>query len=103
MGYAQLTITQAIIYCNTCAAANVLAEQLTERGFTDAVLHAELDQAKRDSVMHDFRSGACRNLISADSFIRGIDLGQGPLFINYELPTTMESYLLRMGRSCRFG
>jgi len=101
--YETLTITQAIIYCNTRRKVDFLADQLTKRDFTVSTMHAELDQKERDLVMREFRSGSSRVLISTDLLARGIDVQQVSLVINYDLPQNMENYLHRIGRSGRFG
>jgi len=101
--YETLTITQAIIYCNTRRKVDFLADQLGKRDFTISTMHAELDQKERDLVMREFRSGSSRVLISTDLLARGIDVHQVSLVINYDLPSNMENYLHRIGRSGRFG
>mmetsp|Transcript_4156 Transcript_4156/g.12136 ORF Transcript_4156/g.12136 Transcript_4156/m.12136 type:complete len:392 (-) Transcript_4156:56-1231(-) len=101
--YETLTITQAIIYCNTRRKVDFLADQLSKRDFTISTMHAELDQKERDLVMREFRSGSSRVLISTDLLARGIDVQQVSLVINYDLPGNMENYLHRIGRSGRFG
>jgi len=101
--YETLTITQAIIYCNTRRKVDFLQDQLTKRDFTVSVMHAELDQKERDLVMREFRSGSSRVLVSTDLLARGIDVQQVSLVINYDLPQNMENYLHRIGRSGRFG
>jgi len=101
--YETLTITQAIIYCNTRRKVDFLADQMTKRDFTVSTMHAELDQKERDLIMREFRSGSSRVLISTDLLARGIDVQQVSLVINYDLPHNMENYLHRIGRSGRFG
>jgi translation initiation factor 4A len=101
--YETLTITQAIIYCNTRRKVDFLQDQLSKRDFTVSVMHAELDQKERDLVMREFRSGSSRVLVSTDLLARGIDVQQVSLVINYDLPQNMENYLHRIGRSGRFG
>jgi len=101
--YETLTITQAIIYCNTRRKVDFLQKSLSGRDFTVSVMHAELDQKERDLVMREFRSGSSRVLISTDLLARGIDVQQVSLVINYDLPPNMENYLHRIGRSGRFG
>jgi len=101
--YETLTITQAIIYCNTRRKVDFLADQLQKRDFTISTMHAELDQKERDLVMREFRSGSSRVLISTDLLARGIDVQQVSLVINFDLPSNMENYLHRIGRSGRFG
>jgi translation initiation factor 4A len=101
--YETLTITQAIIYCNTRRKVDFIADQLTKRDFTISTMHADLDQKERDLVMREFRSGSSRVLVSTDLLARGIDVQQVSLVINFELPTNTENYLHRIGRSGRFG
>jgi len=101
--YETLTITQAIIYCNTRRKVEFLSDQLAKRDFTISIMHADLDQKERDLVMREFRSGSSRVLISTDLLARGIDVQQVSLVINFDLPSNMENYLHRIGRSGRFG
>merc|ERR1719287_319288 len=101
--YETLTITQAIIYCNTRKKVDYLTDQMSKRDFTVSTMHAELDQKERDLIMREFRSGSSRVLISTDLLARGIDVQQVSLVINFDLPQNMENYLHRIGRSGRFG
>jgi translation initiation factor 4A len=101
--YETLTITQAIIYCNTRRRVDWLADQMTKRDFTVSTMHADLDQKERDLIMREFRSGSSRVLISTDLLARGIDVQQVSLVINFDLPSNVENYLHRIGRSGRFG
>jgi len=101
--YETLTITQAIIYCNTRRKVDFLKDQMEKRDFTVSTMHAELDQKERDLIMREFRSGSSRVLISTDLLARGIDVQQVSLVINYDLPSNLENYLHRIGRSGRFG
>merc|ERR1719454_2399787 len=89
-----LTITQAIIYCNTRRKADFLAQKLTKCDFTVSIMHADLDQRECDRIMQEFRSGSPQVLISTTLMARGIYLQQvSPLVINYDLPQNMENYL----------
>merc|ERR1712166_1427054 len=91
--YETLTITQAIIYCNTRRKVDFLADALAKRDFTISTMHAELDQKERDLIMREFRSGSSRVLISTDLLACGIDVQQVSLVINYDLPTNRENYI----------
>ena len=59
--------------------------------------------AERIHVMHQFRTGESRVLISTDLLARGIDVQQVSLVINYDIPRNIESYIHRIGRSGRYG
>lgn len=101
--YETLTITQAIIYCNTRRKVDYLTSEMTKRDFTVSATHGEMDMKERETIMTDFRSGATRVLITTDLLARGIDVQQVSLVINYDLPTNRENYIHRIGRSGRFG
>lgn len=101
--YETLTITQAIIYCNTRRKVDWLQQEMQKRDFTVSTMHSDLDQKERELIMREFRSGSSRVLISTDLLARGIDVQQVSLVMNYELPSNLENYLHRIGRSGRFG
>jgi ATP-dependent RNA helicase len=101
--YDTLTITQAVIFCNTKQKVDWLAEKMKEKNFTVSAMHGDMDQTQRDTVMDEFRSGSSRVLIATDLWGRGIDVQQVSLVICYDLPTNRELYIHRIGRSGRFG
>lgn len=101
--YDSLTITQAVIFCNTKVKVTWLAEQMRKANFTVIAMHGDMKQDERDTVMSDFRSGKSRVLISTDVWARGIDVQQVSLVINYDLPLDHANYIHRIGRSGRFG
>merc|ERR1712070_576368 len=101
--YDTLTITQAVIFCNTKRKVDWLTEKMREANFTVSSMHGEMPQKERDAIMTEFRQGASRVLITTDVWARGIDVQQVSLVINYDLPTNRENYIHRIGRSGRFG
>lgn len=101
--YATVTITQAIIYCNTRRKVDWLTENMQERDFTVSSMHGDMDQREREIIMREFRSGSSRVLVTTDLLARGIDVQQVSLVINFDLPTNRENYIHRIGRSGRFG
>lgn len=101
--YENLSISQAIIFCNTRRTVEWLSEQLNEKGFAVSPFHSEMEQHQRDDLMKSFRSGLTRVLVTTDILGRGIDVQQVSLVFNYDIPTKKESYIHRIGRSGRFG
>ncbi|KAG2219978.1 hypothetical protein INT45_001877 [Circinella minor] len=108
--YDTLTITQAVIFCNTRRKVGLfvflvdwLTEKMRESNFTVSAMHGEMPQKERDAIMQEFRQGASRVLITTDVWARGIDVQQVSLVINYDLPSNRELYIHRIGRSGRFG
>ncbi|KAK9191286.1 hypothetical protein WN943_019898 [Citrus x changshan-huyou] len=113
--YDTLTITQAVIFCNTKRKVDWLTEKMRGYNFTVSSMHGDMPQKERDAIMGEFRSGTTRVLITTDVWARGLDVQQAILFfflflfcnvslvINYDLPNNRELYIHRIGRSGRFG
>ncbi|KAG1715039.1 Eukaryotic initiation factor 4A-II [Nymphon striatum] len=101
--YETLTITQAVIFCNTRRKVEWLTAKLHEKDFTVSAMHGEMEQKERDLIMREFRSGSSRVLITTDLLARGIDVQQVSLVINFDLPNNRENYIHRIGRGGRFG
>ncbi|OMP05197.1 hypothetical protein COLO4_08997 [Corchorus olitorius] len=110
--YDTLTITQAVIFCNTKRKVDWLTERMQKNNFTVSSMHGDMPQRERDTIMGDFKGGVTRVLITTDVWARGLDVQQASLFgpgslvslvINYDLPNNRELYIHRIGRSGRFG
>ncbi|CAH9084336.1 unnamed protein product [Cuscuta epithymum] len=101
--FSKLQINQSIIFCNSVNRVELLARKITELGYSCFYIHAKMLQDHRNKVFHDFRNGACRNLVCTDLFTRGIDIQAVNVVINFDFPKNSETYLHRVGRSGRFG
>merc|ERR1712083_162547 len=101
--YDSVAITQAVIFCNNKKKVDWLAQHMRAANFPIASIHGDMLQKERDSVMEDFRQGKARQLIATDLIGRGLDVQQVSLVINYDIPTSREFYIHRIGRSGRFG
>jgi len=101
--YDTLTITQAVIFCNTRVKVDWLTDKMRKANFTVASMHGDMPQNEREEIMQSFRGGENRVLITTDIWARGIDVQQVSLVINYDLPNNRELYIHRIGRSGRFG
>ena len=93
--YNTLTITQAVIFCNTRKKVDWLADKLHEASFTVSAMHGDMPQSERDKIMEEFRAGNSRVLIATDVWGRGLDVQQVSLVINYDLPNSRELYIHR--------
>ncbi|KAK1817517.1 RNA-dependent ATPase rok1 [Friedmanniomyces endolithicus] len=68
-----------------------------------AVLHADLTDTARDSVMTRFRKGEIWVLITTDLLSRGVDFRGINAVVNYDIPTSSAAYVHRIGRTGRAG
>jgi len=101
--YDALTITQAVIFCNTKKKVDWLSDKMTKANFDVVSMHGDMPQGERTAIMDSFRQAKSRVLITTDIWARGLDVSHVSLVINYDLPNDRELYLHRIGRSGRFG
>ncbi|TEB39380.1 DEAD-domain-containing protein [Coprinellus micaceus] len=101
--YETVTITQAVIFCNTRRKVDWLTEKMHAREFTVSAMHSGMDPKQCDLLRKEFRSGSSRVLITTGLLARVIDAQQVSLVINYDFPTNRENYTHRIGCGGRFG
>ena len=77
--------------------------KLTSKNFTVTSIHSDMPQAERTRIVNEFRNGEARILLSTDLLSRGIDVQQVSIVINYDVPSNVDNYIHRIGRSGRFG
>ena len=94
---------QCIIFCERKRWSDKLYRQLKPHQPKTAVTHGDLPQAQRERIMAGFRSGQITYLIATDVASRGIDVTGITHVINYDLPTDIENYVHRIGRTGRIG
>jgi len=93
----------AIVFCRTRTEVDELAETLSARGYASEALHGGMTQEQRDKVMRRLRAGEAELLIATDVAARGLDVEHLTHVVNYDLPTSPESYVHRIGRVGRAG
>src|SRR5690606_40394013 len=93
----------AILFCRTRLEVDRLAEVLMRDGHAVAALHGGLTQEQRDRVLQRFKAEKIRMLIATDVAARGLDVEHLSHVVNYDLPTSPEPYVHRIGRTGRAG
>jgi ATP-dependent RNA helicase DeaD len=93
----------AIIFVRTKRRVDEVSEALKKRGFSSEGIHGDLTQAKRDSVIRQFREKTIDILVATDVAARGLDISGVTHVFNYDLPQDPESYVHRVGRTGRAG
>lgn len=99
----QQKATAAIIFCNMKTGCDDIAHQLRQKGLHALALHGDLEQKERNEVLLQFSHQSCTLLVATDVAARGIDIKDLPLVINFDLPSTPEMYVHRIGRTGRNG
>lgn len=93
----------AIVFTNTKAMADQVADQLIEKGMKVGKLHGDLTPRERTKVMKQIRNLDFQYIIATDLAARGIDIEGVSHVINYELPQDLDFYIHRAGRTARAG
>ena len=94
---------QCIIFVERKRRADRLYLQLKKEVKGVAVTHGDLPQSYRERIMAGFRAGKIHYLIATDVASRGIDVSGISHVINFDLPTDLENYVHRIGRTGRIG
>jgi len=94
---------QVLVFCSAKRSCDNLVKKLEKRDINAVAMHGNLQQNARARALSDFKAGKIRVLIATDVAARGIDIGQLPCVINYELPRSPNDYTHRIGRTGRAG
>jgi len=95
--------TQAIVFVRTKIRCDELYRRLRDRGIEVRALHGDMTQGARDGVMISFKDGRLPLLVATDVAARGLDISGVSHVINFDVPTTPDVYVHRIGRTARVG
>ena len=94
---------QAIVFVRTKIRCDQLYRTLRDRGMNVRALHGDMTQGSRDGVMISFKSGRVPLLVATDVAARGLDISGISHVINFDVPTSPDVYVHRIGRTGRVG
>ncbi|WP_053364125.1 DEAD/DEAH box helicase [Bacillus sp. FJAT-27251] len=93
----------AIVFTNTKKKADEVADGLIAKGIKVGRIHGDLSPRERKRVMKQVKDLEFQYLVATDLAARGIDIEGVSHVINYELPTDLDFYIHRVGRTARAG
>jgi ATP-dependent RNA helicase DeaD len=93
----------ALVFCRTRLEVDEVTSMLNGRGHRAEAIHGGMSQQQRDRVMNAFRTGQTELLIATDVAARGLDIPQVSHVVNFDLPSSAEVYVHRIGRTGRAG
>jgi len=94
---------KCLAFANTKRECERLIYSLLRAGISADCIHGDKSQMQRDDTMNKFRKGYTRVLVATDVVARGIDIRDIRVVINYDMPTNIEDYVHRIGRTGRAG
>lgn len=92
-----------LIFTRTKHGAKKVMRQLKAVGISTAEIHSNRSLNQRREALAGFKSGKYRTLVATDIASRGIDVSGIELVVNYDLPSTSDDYVHRIGRTARAG
>lgn len=93
----------AVVFCNTRKDVDEVAGALRQFGFSALALHGEMEQRDRDEVLLQLANRSCNVLVASDVAARGLDVEDLAAVLNHQLPTDVDAYRHRIGRTGRAG
>ena len=92
-----------LVFCRTRVEVDEVTAMLNGRGYRAEAIHGGMSQPQRDRVMQAFRTGQTELLVATDVAARGLDIPSVSHVINFDLPSSAEVYVHRIGRTGRAG
>ncbi len=92
-----------VIFCNTKAECQNVADQLSQEGYSALALHGDLEQKDRDQTLIRFANKSINILVATDVAARGLDIDNLDVVINYHIAHDAEIHVHRIGRTGRAG
>jgi len=92
-----------LVFSRTKYGAKKIATKVRSMGHTADELHSNRSQHQRQNALKGFSTGKYRVLIATDIAARGIDVDDVELVVNFDLPSQIEDYTHRIGRTGRAG
>ena len=93
----------AIVFTRTKHKANRICQKLINVGIQTEAIHSNKSQAARQRALNAFKDGNIKDLIATDIAARGIDIESISHIVNFDIPSTPEDYVHRIGRTARAG
>ena len=92
-----------LIFVRTKTATVELAEKLAARGHAAEALNGDIQQKMRERIVDRLKKGQIDILVATDVVARGLDVKRISHVVNYDIPTDVEAYIHRIGRTGRAG
>ncbi|XP_059576782.1 ATP-dependent RNA helicase DDX3X isoform X2 [Alligator mississippiensis] len=92
-----------LVFVETKKGADALEDFLYHEGYACTSIHGDRSQRDREEALHQFRSGRSPILVATAVAARGLDISNVKHVINFDLPSDIEEYVHRIGRTGRVG
>nr|Q6GWX0.1 RecName: Full=Probable ATP-dependent RNA helicase DDX4; AltName: Full=DEAD box protein 4; AltName: Full=Vasa homolog; AltName: Full=Vasa-like protein [Sus scrofa]AAT46129.1 VASA-like protein [Sus scrofa] len=94
---------RTMVFVETKKKADFIATFLCQEKISTTSIHGDREQREREQALGDFRFGKCPVLVATSVAARGLDIENVQHVINFDLPSTIDEYVHRIGRTGRCG
>ncbi|XP_074657738.1 ATP-dependent RNA helicase DDX3X-like isoform X2 [Tubulanus polymorphus] len=92
-----------LVFVETKKGADALDQFLYTEGHRATSIHGDRSQREREEALESFRTGRTPILVATAVAARGLDIPNVKHVINFDLPSDIEEYVHRIGRTGRVG
>jgi ATP-dependent RNA helicase DDX3X len=92
-----------LVFVETKRGADYLEEVLMRYNFPASSIHGDKSQKEREDALKQFKSGRTPILVATDVAARGLDIPNVTQVINFDMPSNIDDYVHRIGRTGRVG
>nr|XP_039253499.1 ATP-dependent RNA helicase DDX3X-like [Styela clava] len=92
-----------LVFTETKKGADDLDEFLYSRKYKSTSIHGDRSQREREEALQAFRTGEYPILVATAVAARGLDIPNVRHVINFDLPSDIDEYVHRIGRTGRVG
>lgn len=92
---------KVLIFRETKRHVDELARELRNAGYSALAIHGDMRSRERMRTVDAFTKGKVKIVVATDVAARGIDIPDITHVINYDIPSTYDTYVHRIGRTGR--
>ncbi|XP_061118371.1 probable ATP-dependent RNA helicase DDX4 isoform X2 [Conger conger] len=94
---------RTMVFVETKRKADFIATFLCQENVPTTSIHGDREQREREQALADFRTGKCPVLVATSVAARGLDIEHVQHVVNFDLPSSIDEYVHRIGRTGRCG
>ncbi|XP_062409774.1 probable ATP-dependent RNA helicase DDX4 isoform X2 [Sardina pilchardus] len=94
---------RTMVFVETKRKADFIATFLCQEKLPTTSIHGDREQREREQALCDFRTGKCPVLVATSVAARGLDIEHVQHVVNFDLPSSVDEYVHRIGRTGRCG
>ncbi|MDR3254556.1 MAG: DEAD/DEAH box helicase [Synergistaceae bacterium] len=95
--------SRALLFCATKVETQDISDRLCDEGFKACAIHGDMSQRERNAALSSLRGGRVMILVATDVAARGLDIDGISHVIQFGLPSNLEAFVHRSGRTGRAG